>query len=133
MLLKAIKKEIESTFPSLEFITNEKKGLIAIPPKDKDIGFIEIQDDTNEATVFIGNFTHSHFGCYEENFTAGQKTNYIVAEVMTFLNDMFNDQVVMWGSHTKGGGYYLKGNKSNSKTLLGKQHEEWVWSGPLHS
>lgn len=129
MLFELIESDIKIKFPTLQFDANEAEGLITIPANNSDVGDIAIQDDKFEATVYICNFTHAHFGCYEDGFTEEQKNKYIVDSVVEFLQDMFNDQIVMWGSHENGGGYYLKGDKS--KLLFRKQREEWVWSGPV--
>jgi len=107
--------------------------LISIPAKHNDVGPIAIKDDIDELTVFVGNFTHWHVGCYDEKFTESQKAESIAGEVIDFLRKLFSDQIIIWGSHKKGGGFYILGEKPNSKSWLGTQHKEWVWSGPLES
>ena len=133
MLLQAMIKVLEKDFPEVKFSVNEKDHLISIPPKHDEVGSIDIQDDFDELTVFVGNFTHWHVGCYEEDLTEEQKAESVAEDVAEFLRDMFSDKIIMWGCHQKGGGYYLEGEKPNSKSWLGAQHKEWVWSGPLHS
>lgn len=133
MLLQAMIKKMEKDFPTIEFAVNEKDHLISIPAKHGDVGTIDIQDDFDELTVFVGNFTHWHVGCYEENLTEEQKAESVAEDVSEFLQDLFSDKIIMWGCHQKGGGFYLKGERPNSQSWLGAQHKEWVWSGPLHS
>lgn len=133
MLLRAMIKKMEESFPEIKFTVNEKDHLISVPAKHEDVGSVHIQDDFDELTVFVGNFTHWHVGCYEEGLNEQQKSDSIAEDVSEFLSDLFNDKIVMWGGYKKGGGFYLKGEKPNSKSWLGAQHKEWVWSGPLHS
>lgn len=133
MLLQAMIKRIENDFPDVELKVNEKDHLISIPARHEDVGKIDIQDDFDELTVFVGNFTHWHVGCYEESLTEQQKADSVAENVSEFLKDLFNDQIIMWGCHQKGGGFYLKGERPNSKSWLGAQKKEWVWSGPLYS
>lgn len=133
MLLSAMIKVMERRFPEIEFSINEQDHLISIPSKHKEVGSIDIQDDYDELTVFVGNFTHWHVGCYEVGLSEEQKADSVAEDVADFLGDMFSNKIIMWGCHQKGGGCYLKGEKPNSKSWLGAQHREWVWSGPLHS
>ncbi len=132
MLLQAMIKILKRDFPEVKFSVNEKDYLISIPPKHHQVGSIDIQDDFDELTVFVGNFTHWHVGCYEKNLTEEQKANSVAEEVAEFLRDMFSDKIIMGGCNQTGGSFYLKGEKPNSKPWLGSQHKEWVWSGPLH-
>jgi len=133
MLLEAMIQKLGEEFPSLELSVNKDEHIVSIPAKHKDVGGIDIQDDEYELTVYLGNFTHWHVGCYEKNLNEKEKANFITTEVTDFLKDLFKDEVVMWGSHEKGGGFYHKGEKPNSKSWLGAQHQEFVWSGSLDS
>ncbi|MFW5425712.1 MAG: hypothetical protein ACKE8R_00520 [Methylophagaceae bacterium] len=130
MLFEMMIKKLEDTFPSLEYSVDREHYFISIPAKNESVGGIEIQDEMDEMIVFIGNFTHWHIGCYEQSFSEKEKFENICNQVIAFLDDLFNDQVVMWGGK-KAGGFYLKNEKPNSKSYLGfgKQNKEWVWSG----
>jgi len=127
MLYEAMKKEIETEFPSLQFKTDDEEKLISIPPIHKDVGSIDIQDDYDELTIFVGNFTHWHCGYFEEHSGKPEQIKEIVSEVAEYLRDMFNDKIFMWGSAMKGGGTELiEGNFKPNK-------QGYVWSGPFHS
>jgi hypothetical protein len=123
---------MKAEFPEVKFTLDKGKHLISIAPKHPDVGSIDIQDDDDEITVFIGNFTHWHVGCYEDKLSETQKAKSIAEDIAEFLQNLFDDKIIMWGCHEKGGGFYVKGNKPNSKSWLGTQHKEWVWSGPVH-
>ncbi len=61
------------------------------------VGNLEIYDDGNELTLVAGNFTHGHFSNYDENLSVDQKESAIVDAVVSFLEDLFADRVVLWG------------------------------------
>ena len=131
MLLEVTEKQISEVMPWLKYSLNEKSRSIEIPAKNEDVGGITIQDDGEELTVYVCNFTHCHFSNYDEDLSQDNKEKAIVEEVCEFLEQIFKDKIVMWGSHAKGGGYYELGTKPNSKKMFGGQHKEWVWSGAL--
>ena len=127
MLYEEMKKEIESQFPSLQFTLDDEKKLISIPPIHQDVGSIDIQDDGDELTIFVGNFTHWHCGCFDEKKADSDEIKEIVSDVIEYLEDMFNNKIFMWGSAMKGGGTQFIDDdfKTNKKG--------YVWSGPYHS
>lgn len=129
MLLKAIVKKLESEFSSLRFSVDEEKHLVIIPPIHEEIGSIEIEDDYDELIVIVGNFTHWHAGCYEEQLSDTEKAAAVAENVIDFLHDLFNDKIVMWGSH-KGGGFIYRDDLQNQASYLDK-HQKWLWSGLL--
>jgi len=133
MLLETMIEKIKEDFPSLKFSVNKEEHLISIPAFNEDVGGIQIQDDEYELTVYIGHFTHWHVGDFEETNNEKEKAINIANEISEFLNDLFENKIIMWGKHEKSGGFYHIDEKSNSKSLLGKQHEEWTWSGPISS
>ena len=93
------------------------------------VGDIEIYDDGDELTAVLGNFTHCHFSNYENGLSLEQKAERIADDAAGFLVDLFANQIVVWGSHQGGGGFYRVGHGQG----LGKDLERYVWSGPLNS
>jgi hypothetical protein len=133
MLLSVMIDKLRLEFPLLKFSIDDANSRISIPAKNEDVGSIEIQDELDELNVFVGKFTHWHVGCYADGLTEKQKAEEIAENVADFLHSLFNDQIVMWGSHLKGGGFYHRSEASNSKPWYRKSRKEWVWSGELHS
>ena len=127
MLYEAMIKEIETTFSSLKFTVNEENKLISIPSIHKEIGSIDIQDDYEELTIFVGDFTHWHCGYFDGKPENSEGIKEIVSEVSEYLRDMFNDKIFMWGNAMKGGGSQLieEGFKTDK--------QGYVWSGLYHS
>jgi hypothetical protein len=130
VLLKTLVRKLESEFSSLRFTVDEEKHVVIIPPIHEEIGSIEIEDDLNELIVIVGNFTHWHAGCYREELSDIERSEAVAEDVVGFLHDLFNDKIVMWGSHKGGGGFTYRDNMQSQASYLGK-HQKWLWSGLL--
>jgi hypothetical protein len=93
-----------------------------------DVGDIQIYDDGDELTVVAGKFTHGHFSNYDA-LSAEQKAHQITDDVVAFLDDLFADRIVLWGSHEGSGGWH----KREAASTLHKSAKSYVWSGPMES
>jgi len=97
-----------------------------------EIGPVEICDDGDEVTVFIGRVTHGHFGCYDESLTEEEKQKKIVADVIEFLAALFADRVVLlrifrgWS----GGWRVLRPHEQPRRSWF---WEQFLWSRPLRN
>ncbi|MBL4783612.1 MAG: hypothetical protein JKX92_15375 [Porticoccaceae bacterium] len=129
MLLDVMIEKLNEDFPLLEFSTNKDKGVISIPAKNNEVGGVDIQDDTYELTVYLGKFSHWHVGSFEETINEKEKAISIAKDISEFLNDLFNEKIILWGSSERGGGFYHVDEKPKSKSWLNAQHKEWTWSG----
>jgi predicted HD phosphohydrolase len=91
-----------------------------------DVGDILIFDDGCEITLVAGKFTHGHFSDFDSQ-SLDEAEEHIVEAVIEFLERLFADQVVLWGTHHGGGGWYLRklGDSAHAKG------PRFVWSGPL--
>lgn len=125
-------------FPECSFkVTGSAQPCAILPAKHPDVGDIVIHDDEYELTVVVGSFTHGHFSNYDNGLTDSGKHDAIIAEFLDFLEDVVSDQVVFWGSHAGGGGWYprARGGGGSAQTILGADHDRdrkrYVWSGPL--
>ena len=56
---------------------------------------MHISDDGDEATVYF-TLTHGHFSCDDELLSVEEREKEIVDEVITFLESLFSDRVVLW-------------------------------------
>ena len=126
MLYEAIKAVIEKRFPSLKFSSDDENKLISIPPRHPDVGSLDIQDDYDELTVFVGNFTHWHSGYFNGAQENLEQLNEVIEGVVEYLEDMFSGRIFMWGSVSKGGGTILIEDDFKTKK------SGFVWSGPYH-
>lgn len=131
MLLQILTKKLKTEFPELNFSVDENNAIVTIPPKHPDVGSIVIEQDNDELIVGVGKFTHWHCGCYESELSEQEKALSIAEDISNFLADLFNDKIVMWGSHEEGGGFYTVNEPPNSTSSTDKQRIKWVWSGVL--
>jgi hypothetical protein len=92
-----------------------------------EFGDIQIYDDGDELTVVAGNFTHGHFSNYDEALSVQQKAEAITDAVLQFLEQVFADEVVFWGSHEAAGGWHKRGEFSEWH----RGAKEYAWSGPI--
>jgi hypothetical protein len=130
MLICYLLSKLRARLPQWAFTaTSQSVKFDAIHP---DVGGIEIDEDGPELIVSVGNFTHAHFGNYDRSLSQEQAAEIITDNVLSFLEDIFTDRIVMWGSHRGGGGYYVRGTRPSS-VLAKPRCQEYVWSGPLDS
>jgi len=99
------------------------------PAIHPEVGDVVISDDGYELTLEAGNFTHSHFSNYDESLSETQRAECIAEDVAQFLDELFADRVILWGSHHGSGGWYPRGTEP-SRVFSG-HGELYVWSGPL--
>jgi hypothetical protein len=129
VLLETVIRKIESEFSPSQFIVNEDRT-VSIPPIHKEFGSIEIQAYGSELMIFVGNFTHWHASCDEENLSDQEKAEMIAEDVVEFLHDVFNDKIIMWGSNEGSGGFITRDEQQRQKPQS-KIHQMWLWSGAL--
>jgi len=131
MLLEKVIDKLQEAFPTLHFTIDEDRRQIMIPGGHPGFGAVQIQDDESELTIHVGRFTHSHTSPQEDDLTEEEKAESITWEVINFLQDLFDDQIVVWGSHEESGGFYHKDAPLNLKRSIKKGVLKWVWSGPV--
>jgi hypothetical protein len=100
----------------------------AFPAAHPEVGNIEICDDGDELTVYVGELSHGHFSNYDDNLTADQKAEIIAEKVAEFLEDLFADRIVIWRSFGGSGGWYHVGHAGLAKII---PKTKFVWSGPM--
>jgi hypothetical protein len=97
------------------------------PAIHPDVGDVEIFDEGDELTVVAGKFTHGHFSSYDQELSPEQKAARIVQDTMIFLEELFADRIILWGSHDGSGGWYKRDRSSD----WASPGTKYVWSGPL--
>lgn len=119
-------------------VTGDAQPCAIFPAIHPKVGDIEIHDDGSELTVVAGNFTHGHFANYDDDLSDAQKDEAIVEAVLEFLEALFADRVVLWGSHNDGGGWFRRDEPQKGQRVMPLPLEEakqssnhFVWSGPL--
>jgi hypothetical protein len=117
---------LRSHFPDLRFTgPSGQPAQITIPASHPEVGEVVLRDDEEEITAYLGHFTHRHFSNYED-IPAAEKEKIIAENVINFLDDLFEDRIIMWGSHRGMGGSH----PVDSRSLLSLGRKKYVWSGP---
>src|SRR3974390_2854947 len=92
ILITALKQR----FPELPFSFGESpKPVTSLQSPCQALGQMDICDDGDEATVYF-TATHGHFSCYDESLSVEQREQQITDNVITFLDSLFSDRVVVW-------------------------------------
>jgi hypothetical protein len=139
MLARVLIPKLQQHFPDrgLEIIKNrvaDRSAPFCVFPKiHSDVGNVEIQDDGDEVTVFVGRFTHVHFGNYDDDLSPADKAERIANYVVEFLDAIFNDRIEFWGTKWSGG-CRARGTKQGKLDFLfgpSRKTQLYVWSGPL--
>lgn len=123
-------QRLQEEFPDRTFVFGQAPGLVVtVPPDHPEIGAIEIYDEEDELTVVIGRFTHNHFGAYNyTGYSDDELVVELVEDVISFLRDIFSDNVIFWGAHRSSGGTYHRAGGPTESPI-----EPWgpryVWSG----
>ena len=125
-------KRLREKFPERSFVFAEPPGLVVtVPPDHPEVGAIEIYDEDDELTVYVGRFTHSHFSPYNyTGFSHDELVIELVEDTVSFLSDIFSDKIVFWGAHNSSGGTYRVGDAS--KSPIEPWGPRFVWSGAYH-
>jgi hypothetical protein len=88
---------IQKTFPDKPFVFAKPPHPVAsLRSPCTQLGELQICDDGDEATVYITEATHGHFGCYDECLRTEAKEQQIAEDVIAFLSALFADRVVVW-------------------------------------
>ena len=98
---------------------------IEVSPKHKDFGRLTISVGTNEATVFLGHFTHIHF-----QTTSESNAKDVAEDLGEWLTDLFEDRILCYQTPTGGGCKYLE--PGETPTVQQTEFEYFLWSGPLN-
>ncbi len=118
-------------FPGRGLATGSPPDPIAVfPAAHPRVGDVSVTDDGHEATVFIGEITHCHFG--PEHFSSPEEaTELAIAEsVADFVADLFADRIVLWtAADGKGAGFWRRGD--DRPGFANDAAPTYVWSGPL--
>jgi hypothetical protein len=124
--------KLNLSFPSRTFACDSEGGTVTFPARHPEVGDVVVRDDVDEITIILGNFTHSHFGCYDSTISSAERMERIAEDVVGFLRDLFEDRIELFGSHRRGGCCRPRRSKLRSwlsRFWYGKR--TFVWSGPL--
>jgi hypothetical protein len=128
--------ELYSQFPESDMEPGRDPEPIAIfPCAHEYVGDIEIWDEGDSVSLAIGDLARGDFGPYGPGYTNEERARRIVEEVSSFLERLFNDEVLIWATDDEyegrpmGGWEPIRGNLSLSKSRSGILL--YLWSGPI--
>ncbi len=130
-LIPPLIAKLKDHFPNRQFYVSGSGNAVIYPAAHAEVGDLEIHDEGGEITLYLGRFTHSHINNFGEKLSEEEDARKIVASIIAFLHDLFDDKVVLWGSQKGGGGTYRVGSVPNS--AFPPRGPRYVWSGPYHA
>lgn len=128
-LRAALLSEILSRFAQHDPVVGEPPEIVRFRPRHPDFGDVIVLDDGHEATVWVGVFTHFHATEYEGSFTDEQLCARVTEHVLEWLEALFDDRVLAWGSHEGGGGCAWFEPWEPVDDYI-EQKSGMLWSGP---
>lgn len=133
MLKERVAAEIKEAFPEMDIVFDGQEAdvIATIAPIHESWQPIILCDDGDEVTVFYGEFTHVHYGYFDDETSAEDKARAIAADVVAALWLVFDDKIEAfsrWGGRG-GGGLRARGTQGRvSKFFFGVNGT--LWSGP---
>jgi len=123
---------LKTTFPKLNIEYDDTRNPIAvIPAAHPEVGDILINDDDDEATLFIGDITHNHYNPYDESLSQDQIDYAVSMEVIAFLEALFQDKILLWKTDRGGGGCTHIQDEENMDKII-ENNKSFLWSGPIN-
>ena len=132
MLSEYLQSALVQNFPNRSFIFGvHPESTVEIEGPCNAISPISISDDGDELTIYFGQITHVHYGCYDDALTPDEKERKIVSDVIELLQNLFSDRIVVsrYFNGLAAGIKNLKPNEFASGDSLISQR--FVWSGPI--
>jgi len=97
MLPSSVISKLQARFADrAPLVSIEAKSTAVFVNPNREVGDIVVDCDENEATVYIGEFTHVHFTDCDESVPADERERQITEQVASFLDDLFSEKVEFW-------------------------------------
>jgi len=107
---------------------DENNPFINFPAKSSEFGDVDIYEECSGAyIVCVGKFTHCHFDCYTGS--EEEQSKEAAEDIIGFLENLFADCVICYGSHEKGGGFHVKEDCEDDEYTFDECVDYFVWSG----
>ncbi len=98
-----------------------RNPIIKFAAAHPDVGDLTVYDDGEDLTIYVGDITHVHFGCYEDDWSEDRKRLAIVDDVSHFVREVITEEIELFKT-SFAGGFAPRGE---GKGLV------LVWTGPL--
>jgi hypothetical protein len=120
---------LKAAFPNSGMRIGAPPEPVAVfPAACPEVGDVQIYDDGDAATVVLENVTHHHANAYE-TISAGERAQWVTAEVVAFLRALFDDRVFLWSrDQGKGGGGWQQPYEGTIPNDVPDDADLFVWS-----
>jgi hypothetical protein len=131
MLTEELAQEIRKRLPRLVIREGPPGGVeLVIAAAHERVGDVVIRDEGGEATLEIGRISHGHFGDYREGVSDEEVARTIAEDIVSFLELLSTDRVLLWASGDSGRWRVLDENERADVHSDAGTHF-FLWSGPL--
>ncbi|REJ68189.1 MAG: hypothetical protein DWQ31_08640 [Planctomycetota bacterium] len=132
MLRDQIQSILKERYGSISFeFGGPSESVVRVASCCQDIGELQIYDDGDEATIYVTEVTHGHFNPYDATQGEAELVQWIVDEVVEFLDALFEDRVLLYRSPDRGMGGWIMFDDAIDKSEMVAGREYFVWSGPV--
>jgi hypothetical protein len=123
--------EIKKTFAGWEMAINPVDNpIVRFAAAQKEVGEVLIYDDGDEATVYVENISHGHFNPYDETITQEQREIVVTEDVISFLQALFADQVLLHTAPDHRMGGWTRLDLQDGPVELSPDQRYYLWSRP---
>ncbi len=131
MIRDCLIPEIQKAFSGWEMKINPVENpIVRFPAVQKEVGDILIYDDGNEVTMYVEHITHSHFTSYDETITQEQREAIVTEDVISFLQALFADQVLLHTTPDNRRGGWMRLDRQDGSVALSPEERYYLWSKP---
>jgi len=119
-------------FPGRSVCLHQGRQPVAtFPAAHPEVGELQIHDDEEELTIYVGQLTHGHFSPNNYQEPLQKREEEVINRVMEFLDAVFNDQVEFWSAGNRDGWNW---NLPGEDPIMPRPDaRRYVWSGPVTS
>ncbi len=104
---------------------------ITIPARCAEVGPLEVMVDSEEATVYLGEHTHTHISPWTHADVGADVNTTVTAATIDYVSDVLADKVVIWSHYVEGqqvsGGAYHR--EVEEPTWRPSGAAAYLWSG----
>ena len=130
MIREVLIPKLKARFADRGFQERSENNAIGyFPAAHYQVGDLAIFDDGDEATIYIGQITHLHIDSEESEGHRAEEE--IANEVISFLEELFADKLMIWKSKTTGAdGVFPLANVA-AFSGVDSSDSTFFWSGPV--
>ena len=136
LITRYLLPELHAQFPESGLEPGRDPEPVAVFPfEHEEVGDVEVWDEGTSVSLAIGDLAKGDFGPYGSGYTDDERARRITEEVLSFLERLFNDEVLIWATsddyegRPTGGWEPIRGGlplSNKRKNIL-----RFLWSGPV--